>query len=186
MQKVFSLIYNFHPLYRKCLEMRQIPEWIDYEIITNRRVTTGDRDFRQDTSIERLAYLQKYPDAWYLDADVIVDKWPDFEMEKGYPYLARLDSNYYDDWAILGNGCQWFFDLLMERMGDDPKPLWAHRIINTELRSKIRPIPKGYFRHLMLSSFVKRCEENPGRAIRGTDFSVTYKKEDWVLEIKEK
>lgn len=182
MQKVISLIYNYHPLYRKCLELRTIPEWLDYEIIIEPIVTNGSRSIREDTSIDRLYYLQQHPDAWYLDADVIVKKWPDFKMEKGYPYLAKVGI--YDDWAILGNGCKWFFDYLIDRCGNDPKPLWSHNIINTDLRGKIKPIPTGYFRHLMLSSFVDRAIAMPGQKICGLDFSVMYKDGGWTLDIR--
>jgi len=154
MQKVFSFLYNNHPLYKKCLSIRPINNSIDHEIITERVLTNGSRSFALDTDIERIAYLQKHPDAWYLDADVVVKKWPDFEMEKGFPYIS-YDRIQYDLWCILGNGCQWFFDYLMDyyyKCNEDPEPLWIHSLINSKLCDRIKRVSDGYFEHLLLRS----------------------------------
>jgi hypothetical protein len=152
MQKVFSLLFNNHPDYRKCVESRIIPDWVDHELITQRVLTEGKRPFTEDTDIERLYHMQKNPNAWYLDADVEIIKWPDFEMEPGYPYISYHEpSRWHDNWCILGNGCQSFFDDLMQRyekFNGDPPVWWSHELFNGELKDKIKKLPEGYFKHL--------------------------------------
>ena len=158
MQKLFSLINSNPDIYTPWINRRVIPDWIDQEIITER---ISDRVFptpQENSNIDRYTYLQKNPTAWYLDADVIVQKWPDFEMEKGLPYLACV-CRMYNNWAILANGCAWFFDYLLdlyEQRKNNHKRLWVQPLLNRELKDKIRPIPDGYFIHLSLSMKLRK------------------------------
>lgn len=153
MQKLFTIINDNSDVYMPWVAKRIVPDWINQEIITER---VSDRVFptpQENANIDRYLLLQKNPTAWYLDADLIVRKWPDFEMEEGFPYLSCV-GGMYNNWGILGNGCEWFFDYLLdiyEQRKDNPKRLWIQPILNKELKDKIRPIPGGYFYHVSLS-----------------------------------
>jgi hypothetical protein len=182
MQKVFSLLYNQHPLYLQCLNLRKVPGLVDHQIVTKRVLTKDGGSFWFETDIERIDYLQKNPNSWYLDADVIVNKWPDFKMDYGVPYVSCVGNNY-DTWAIMGIGCQWFYDYLMEyyyKCNGKPEMWWSHKKINGELKKKIKPIPEGYFRHLMLNGIAKRTGDFK---IGGLGFTVERKNDTWALTI---
>jgi hypothetical protein len=184
MQKVFSLLYNDHPLYKKCLSLRQIPDWVDYELITERVLTDGKRTFAQDTDIDRLWRMQQDPNAWYLDADVVINKWVDFSLEPGFVYIGQT-GDLYDIWCILGNGCKWFFDHLMDfyyKQNGNVENLWAHKIIRTELSKYVKPLPEGYFQHIGLSGAVK-VAESTGNEVAGYRFSVKFSNGVWDLKV---
>jgi len=152
MQKVFSLLFNNHPDYLNIVQSRPIPDWIEHRLITERVLTEGKRPFTEDTDIERLYHMQLDPNQWYLDADVEIIKWPDFPMDKGFVYMSyHEEAVWYDNWCMMGNGCQSFFDDLMEiyRKFDGVVPAWwAHTQFNKDFKDRIKPLPPGYFKHL--------------------------------------
>lgn len=162
MQKVFSILYNNHPDYLACIESRVIPDWIEHRVVTERVLTkdmaTSIKGFQYDTDIERLYHLQKDPSQWYIDADTKVIKWPDFKMEPGYPYISPLldakntyNLKRYDDWCILGNDCQKFFDDAMDVFQSykgKPPQWWFHQLLDTEWFERVKPLPDGYFKHM--------------------------------------
>lgn len=160
-QKIVQILYNDQAAYRECMLLNKPlieDHGADHVILTDRVLTKGARCFCEDTDIERLFYLQNNPTAWYLDADTVIKKWPDFEMEPGYPYISCGDTGYYDTWAIFGNGCYWFFDYLMNIYMDfncNPPRWWSHDLMNGLLKDKIRPVPEDYFFHLHFSGVSK-------------------------------
>jgi hypothetical protein len=177
----------YRGLYEQVLALRKIPDWIDYELITKRILPNKSWGYQTQSDIDRIAYLQKHPDAWYIDADVIpfFDKMLDFKMDPGYVYMARPGQ--FDFWAILGNGCQSYFDFLMnyyEEMGKNPRPLWPHKIINNELIYETRPIPDGFFKHLQLNGTGRLAMES-GYKIAGMGYQIQYKNKKWELIIKD-
>lgn len=155
MQKLFSIINENSDIYLPCIAKRVIPDWIEQEIITERISELIFSTPQENASIDRYLYLKNNPWAWYLDADIIVQKWPDFEMESGHPYLAVAGNP--DTWAIMGNGCTWLFDYLIDfykNRGTNTGRIYAREpFLSPEIAREIRPIPQGYFLHL---SFSKR------------------------------
>ena len=179
MQKVFSLLFNDHPAYKACLDSRTYPDWIDYNLITKRVLTSGERSFCRDTDIERLYHLQQDPSSWYLDCDCIIEKWPDFEMEKDKVYISYTGWAI-DTWAILGNNCKWVFDFLIEKyksFNDEVPEWWSHKLFETELKEHVRPIPNGYIKHLMFHSVVPLVASL--KNLNEEDFFLSVDKTGW-------
>ena len=189
MNKLVQILYNNHPAYRLCMnlnkEILQSHE-LDYTLLTERVLTTGNRIFQEDTDIERLYYLQQNPTSVYLDADCIIEKWPDFEMEPGFPYIsfdeeAEMCKGWYDTWAIFGNNCQWFFDYLMSNYTKECSRWWSHKLINN-MRDKIKPLPKGYIRHLYFNFALgdfklgTKSHERNGYILKTDEYGYTLEK----------
>lgn len=183
MQTTFSLLYNNHGAYKKCINFRPIDSKIDQKIITERALSKGDRKFTEDTDIDRLYILQQNPDWWYLDADVVVLKWPDFKLEPGIVYVGAVSGNI-DTWCFLGNGCKEFYNDLMNfyySKNGDVEEFWSHKIIRQDKRVKI--IPDGYFLHLSLSGTTRGAIQNPNKTYAGYRYSVMYDGIDWDLKV---
>ena len=188
-QKIVQMLYNDHSAYKQCIKMNDKifkSKNIDYKLLTKPLITSGKRSISDDTDIDRIYYLQQNPSAWYLDADAIINKWPDFEMQSGYPYISYSGAQY-DLWAIFGNNCSWFFDYLMEayyKANQKPIRFWAHYLINMELKNKVKPVPEGYINHLHLSGAIASAEKT-GRTIERAGYSIKIDYNDnWILEVK--
>ena len=186
---VFQLLYNDNALYKHCIKLNEKilkDNGVDHVVFTRPMISCGTRSFCEDTDIDRMYYLSKNPNAIYLDADCIIKKWFDFEMEPGYPYISR-DVEHYDMWAIFGNGCTGFFETLMQayhKENDNPKQWWGHHLINNYLKEKVRPIPGGYIKHLHLgrsTSIIKRR----GLPVMLPDFSIHQGSAGPILTIPE-
>jgi hypothetical protein len=116
-----------------------------------------------------------------MDADTLIDKLPDFELEEGFPYLY-YGGGIYDICVMLGNGCQWFFDMLYERF-DSKNPIrWYQPILNKEFKDKIKPIPEGYFRHLALH--IPKIHAKECGMVATYDFSLEYKNNEFDIKIR--
>jgi hypothetical protein len=191
-QKVISFLYDedkdldiYRGLYEQVLALRKIPDWIEHEIITKRILPNKSYGYRTQSDIDRIAYLQVHPTAWYIDADVIpdFDLMKDYKMDPGFVYMARPGQ--FDFWAILGNGCQSYFDFLMnfyEEQNKNPRPLWPHKIINDELVYETKPIPKEFFQHFQLNGTGRLARES-GFKISGLGYQVQYKDKKWIVKI---
>ena len=181
MQKVFSLLYDAHPLYQMCLDMRQIPDWIDHKVITERVLTDGTEKAVYESDTDRIWHLQKDPDSWYLDADLIVNKWPDFKMEKGYVYMSQVQGKY-DNFIVMGNGCQSFFDDVLNEYHEKPEPLWTHKLYNYKFQDRIKPVPEGYVNHFAFAGSIPKAVHS-GKWVAGYGHCIKFENGKWELKI---
>jgi hypothetical protein len=151
MPKIVQYFDGNRPLYQQCIDQikKSIPEGVTHELIKETFFTARyDNDYRAVTDVIRLNYLSRDPDMIWLDADTLIKKWIDFEMEKDKVYI----NSFNEASAIICNGQCDFFKGLLDLYNKDEAlnyAGWFHKMLRDN-RDKIELIPQGYFVHLAL------------------------------------
>ena len=145
-----------------------LPDNATYELIT------GDIDappeykiVRDATDWLRLYELNKDPETFWIDSDMIALRKLDFPIEKGKPYLFK---NTCIQSAFYGNGCKEIIAELfgIEHVGKITENLKA-------LGDRIEFIPDGYLLHLHLGCMLEGV--NPTLLIKKNQHCSVYRNE---------
>lgn len=143
-------------IYQQCMNQIKsiVPDDIEYAFI-DENLFNGEQQFSFQKGI--LELLIKKPDRLYMDSDMIMPKWFDFEFEKGKPYIydGRCGMS-----AIYANNCPDIInDLLLKNFNPERCTHWIIR----ENISEFYIIPEEYIIHLHLGSLLRFAESNPNK-----------------------
>lgn len=172
--KVYQYLNNAetaHVLYRKCMEKSKVLIPVDYELIERET----DRPEIYSRSL-RLNLLKNDPEGLWLDADCVVNKWFDFEFEKGYPYILR-DGGCSAAVIYCNGRTDIFCDLLERQKSSKSCPC----VLIESCIDKFRYIPNGYIAHLKLGRLAKNTQKSFSSGNKF--FSVTKKSDEYTLKI---
>lgn len=105
-------------------------------------------------TLNDICNLLRDPAKSYIDSNIII-KEIDFEMVPGYPYVLQHKGSY-GIGVVYGNNCTWFFEYLMRYyfrrliLGGRIPEGWLDRVLNHDLKERIKPIPDGLFEYRCL------------------------------------
>ena len=179
-QHVIQYDDGLRPIYAKCIEQARsrIPESVEYTLVQHTDCKARCQDFRAVSDVLRLRMASERPDMVWLDSDVLIKKWPDFEFKKGRPYLNDRTAS-----VIFVNGCTELFKNLWNLYEIDMDlnyPGWLQYLVK-EYKDEFEYLPAGYFVHCCLSQAIQAGENfsNYGTS----DFRIT-KEENGQLNLK--
>jgi hypothetical protein len=170
---------GLRPIYQQCMDQARsrMPQDINYSLITKTECEARYIDYRAVSDVIRLKYAASDPNMVWLDTDILIKKWPDFEFKKGKTYINDSSVS-----VIFVNGCTEFYKHLWD-IYQQTEELnysgWFQRLI-LKHKEIIEYIPTGYFAHCALSHAIFAGEgfTNYGN----TDFTIT--KKDGELSLK--
>lgn len=146
-------------LYNECMAQvkTKLPEDVSYRLLSSDIALTNDES-RISTRLSRLKALRENSLGMWLDSDIMILKWFDFEFEKGYVYVMGDEGC--SAAAIFANGCIETIDFLI----NEYKGNCIHTVIDKN-KDKFKVIPSGYLLHLRLYRLIqadggrnKNCE----------------------------
>jgi hypothetical protein len=165
MQTIMARMYNSNPLidnlYQQILDLRKLPEGYEQVVVTEKLFDGKIDRLDYQSDFDRITYLKNSPDAWYLDCDIVIKKWPDFELEKGYVYCYQERGCIYDTCVTFGNGQKDYFEHLYKECCEGKR--YIHTVIDEDLKDRTRKIPDGYFEHLVLHAVAKQIKDGTTR-----------------------
>jgi len=144
---------GIRPIYAKCINQvkANLPVGVKHDLISHNGVTVRNNDYRAASEVVRLVEAASTPDMMWIDSDVLIKKWPNFEFKKGRPYCSE---KWWEAIFYVNDCCEFFQGLLKEY--DDKnlcKPCWLRQLF-IDHRFEFEMIPEGYFVHLALSSAI--------------------------------
>jgi len=154
------IVYQYddgkHGAYSTCTKQVKgsLPSSIDYMLLTSTSIAPNCEDYRATSNLLRCKLASEYDDMVWLDSDIILDKWFDFEIKPGKPYFAQGIFGLPENWAFIVNGCTDFFKEALKTSKDCKDIWWLAKFIQAN-KDSVEYIPKGYLTHLMLSRAIK-------------------------------
>jgi hypothetical protein len=168
------------PIYHKMINQAKsmIPGDVDYMMLTYSTCLPRNKDYRAMSDVIRLKYLATQPNMIWLDTDVLIKKWPDFELEPGHPYVNDDSGS-----IVFCNGCTDFFSKLWEQYEADESINyvgWFQEIIYDN-KKFFRFLPHGYFVHVGMSKAI--CAGDKFNNVATRDFKVIRDKVTGEIDI---
>lgn len=154
------VVYQYHDgkheAYLTCLEQvkRSLPSSVDHILLTYTSILPNCEDYRATSNLLRCKLASEHGDMVWLDSDILIDKWFDFELQPGKPYFAQGLFGLPENWAFIVNGCTDFFKRVLDA-STDAKDLWWMAKYIQDHKDEVGYIPKGYLTHLTLSRAIK-------------------------------
>jgi len=157
--KIIQYDDGLRPIYRQCIHhvIEKKPKEIEHVLIEKAEIEARCDDYRGVSNVLRVQEACKNPDMLWLDSDILVKKWPDFEFKPGKPYFAHGLSGNPENWIFYVNGRCDYFQSLMDRYIENKgwtDLYWMARMIQANPK-EVELFPRGYFIHLYLSRAVK-------------------------------
>jgi len=156
--KINEIIQHCTPtmskLYGECIAQvkTKLPDDVSHRLLCTGVLqyapTLTNEESRISTRMSRLKALRENLSGMWLDSDMMLLKWFDFEFEKGYVYVAG-DVGCSAS-AIFANGCIETIDFLISEF----KNFCIHVVIDKN-KDKFKVIPSGYLLHLRLYRLIK-------------------------------
>jgi hypothetical protein len=152
--KYFNVVQyddGLRPIYQQCIAQakNKLPATVDYMLITYSHHKPRNNDYRAMSDIIRLNQAAAQPNMIWLDSDVLIKKWIDFDLLPGKVYINDRTAS-----VIIVNGCTEFFAKLWriyEQTEELDYPGWLQRLLFKHGEGKIEYLPKEYFVHCELS-----------------------------------
>ena len=145
---------NKYPFYNDYIAQvkQSLPENVEYELVTKTNIIPNCNDYRATSNIIRCDLASKNPNMIWMDIDVTINKWFDFEWKKGKVYFAQNNAGRFINWAFYVNGrCDFFTDMMKYYEETKPNHIqWFYQYCLTR-RDEIELIPNGYLNHEMMS-----------------------------------
>ena len=160
-----TVLYKKDPiiddLYNQIIILRKLPKDVKQEIIVDKLFIGKDTTPDRQSDFDRIVYLKNNPSAWHIDADILIKKWPDFKLEKGFVYLYQERGLLFDTCVTLANGQTDYFEYLYKEccIGDR----YIHTVIEEDLKDRTKPIPSGYFEHCVLHGVAEQIKSGTDR-----------------------
>ena len=158
------------PIYSKAIDqvMSSKPASVRHTLITSScGHDVRNSDYRAASEIVRLTEACINPEMFWLDSDVLIKKWPDFEFKPGKPYCSE---KWFEAIFFVNGCCDFFRDLFKEYENKRlHKSCWLRRLFRDHLK-EFELIPEGYFVHMTLSAAVLARENFSNYATK--DFRV--------------
>lgn len=143
------------PIYAKFIGQvkSHIPTNVIHTLIKKSNLNVRNGDYRALSEIVRLTYAASNPYMVWLDSDVLIKKWVDFDLKPGKPYKSKT----WNEAIFFVNGCCDFFQKLLDEYNNNNeeiyKPCWLRQMF-LDHESEFEMIPDGYFVHLAMSQAI--------------------------------
>ena len=174
--KIIQFFYGKIPeIYRFFMNRIQEskPDSVEYKLITELPKSIDVKrfaDIRYASDLFRLMYLREHPFDIWLDSDVIVDRWLDFD--RAYAFRESSESIFcpYGNTEVL--------DRMIEEFDYDRQCIAG---LFRKYQNEFSVIPDGYFRHLGIGAM---CRKTTGLWSQVGNSNVTIEKHNSVILVK--
>jgi hypothetical protein len=140
------------PIYAKAINQvrSSIPSGVTHNLIHSTGYTACNDDYRAISETLRLTQASVNPKMMWLDSDVLIKKWPDFEFKPGKPYCSK---KHWEAIFYVNDCCEFFKEMLYDSKRFSHRPCWLRKMFQ-DRKSSFEFIPEDYFIHMTFSAAI--------------------------------